>query len=52
MGQTFTTDNQAITAPDGWMSFEELAEERWERASIWNSKSTVPAEIAESELLF
>ena len=52
MDRTITTDDQANAALDGWMSFEELAEERWERVSAWSRKPFAPAGIAEHELPF
>ncbi|MDA8249242.1 MAG: hypothetical protein M0Z28_08685 [Rhodospirillales bacterium] len=52
MDRTITTDDQANAALDGWMSFEELAEERWERVSAWSRKPIAPAGIAEHELPF
>ncbi len=52
MDRTITTDDQANAALDGWMSFEELAEERWERISAWSREPIAPAGIAEHELPF
>lgn len=51
MEQTFKTPDQAIPSTDGWMSYEEWAEYRWEKPCTW----TRPLEqnpILESELPF
>ena len=52
MDRTITTDDHANAALDGWMSFEELAEERWERVQTWSRTPIAPAGIVEDELPF
>ncbi len=51
MQQTFTTDD-AGTAPDGWMSVEELAEERWERTPARHLPPPTSDGITEDDLPF
>lgn len=52
MEQTFATKGRTDAVLDGWMSVEELAEERWERAPAWRRKPSVSAEITEDDLPF
>lgn len=52
MDQTVTTEERVRATLDGWMSVEELAEERWERAPGWRAPRVAPAGIAEDGLPF